>query len=99
MTVTPTASQVAHAEQLVAEPERWSRGRSKETGQSFWLIQGSAGHAHYATASGCTCKGFFYRGSCSHQLAVKVREDRERGERPAPAPRSRYEDLFPAEVA
>ena len=98
--VAPTASQQAAAEALLADPGRWSPGRSKETGQRFWLIQGRAGHAHYATAAGCTCKGFFYRGTCSHQLAVKVREDRERIERrqPAPAPRrSRYTDLFPAD--
>ena len=81
MIVTPTASQLAHAEQIAAEPERWSRGRSKQTGQAFWLIQGSKGAAHYATASGCTCKGFYYRGVCSHVVAVKVREDRERAAR------------------
>jgi hypothetical protein len=78
---TPTASQQAHAEQLVSEPGKWSRGRSKQTGQAFWLIQGSKGTAHYATASGCTCRGFYYCGTCSHQLAVKVREDRERAAR------------------
>ena len=91
----------AKAAQLAAEPERWSRGRSKRTGQEFWVIPGSRGTAHWATASGCTCKSFRFRGSCSHQLAVKVREDRERIERrqPAPAPRpSRYDALFPAEV-
>ncbi len=77
----PTASQQAAAAALLGQPERWSQGRSKETGERFWLIQGSKGTAHYATAAGCTCRGFFYRGTCSHQLAVKVREDRERAAR------------------
>lgn len=75
--VAPTPSQQAAAEQLLSEPGRWSHGRSKETGQAFWLIQGSKGTAHYATSFGCTCRGFTYRGICSHSLAVVMREARE----------------------
>jgi len=77
MIVPPTASQQAAAEALLADPGRWSPGRSKATGQSFWLIQGSAGHAHWATAYGCTCPGYRHRGVCSHVVAVTMREARE----------------------
>ena len=72
--VPPTASQRAHAETLLADPGRWLHGRSKETGEQFWVIQGSKGAAHWATNYGCTCKGFAYRGVCSHVLAVTMRE-------------------------
>ena len=78
---TPTPSQQAAAEQLLASPEKWSHGRSKVSGEHFWLIQGSNGVAHWATASGCTCRGFRFRGMCSHVLAVKLRRDRDRAAR------------------
>ncbi len=80
MIATPTASQVAHAEQLVAEHDRWLTGRSKANGRPFFVIPGSKGVAHWTAAdgSGCTCRGFAYRGQCSHVLAVKLRRERER---------------------
>ncbi len=66
--------------QLAAEPERWLTGRSKANGRRFFVIPGSEGIAHWTAAdgSGCTCRGFAYRGQCSHVLAVKLRQDRER---------------------
>ncbi len=72
-TVAPTPSQRAHAAQLVAERDRWLRGRTKADGRSFFVLPGSKGHAHWTAAdgSGCTCRGFFYRGTCSHVLAVR----------------------------
>ena len=94
MMATPTASQQAAAEALLADAGRWSPGRSKETGRVFWLVKGSQGRSYFTTADGCTCKGFAYRGVCSHQLAARMRQP----EQPAPAPRRpRYEDLFPAD--
>ena len=72
--VPPTASQQAAAAALLAAPEKWSHGRSKVDGRAFWLSQGSKGAAHWTTAYGCTCKGFQYRGVCSHQVAVVMRE-------------------------
>ncbi len=101
--VQPTASQQAAAEALLAAPEKWSHGRSKVDGRSFWLIQGSKGTAHWTSSYGCTCRGFAYRGCCSHQVAVVMREARE-ASRQAPcelpaAPRpSRYVEIFPAEA-
>ncbi len=69
----PTASQRAHAAQLVAERDRWLNGRSKENGRPFYVIPGSKGVAHWTAAdgSGCTCRGYQYRGQCSHVLAVR----------------------------
>ncbi len=81
MIATPTPSMQAGAEQLQASPERWSLGRSKVDGRPFWLIQGSQGAAHYATAYGCTCKGYRYRGCCSHVVAVTMREAQEAARR------------------
>jgi len=78
--VPPTASQQAAAEALLADPGRWSPGRSKADGQSFWVIQGSKGTAHWATSFGCTCKGFAYRGCCSHVVAVVMREAQQAAE-------------------
>jgi hypothetical protein len=73
---TATEAKVA---QLVATAETWSRGRSKRDGTAFWIIPASTGAtAHWATASACTCRSFYFRGTCSHQPAVKAREDRER---------------------
>ncbi len=78
-TITSAEAKVA---QLVAESSRWSRGRSKVDGTEFWIIPASTGKtAHWATATACTCKSFRWRGSCSHSLAVKVRQDRERAAR------------------
>ena len=92
--VSPTASQQAAADALLADPGRWSPGRSKETGRTFWLVRGSQGRSYFTTADGCTCPGFAYRGVCSHQLAAQAKE---RAAQPAPASRSRYSELFPAE--
>lgn len=72
--VAPTPSQQAAAEALLADPGRWSPGRSKETGRAFWLIRGSQGRSYFTAADGCTCPGFTYRGVCSHQLACIMRE-------------------------
>ena len=73
----PTASQQAAAEALLADPGRWSPGRSKETGRSFWLVKGSQGRSYFCTPDGCSCRGFFYRGICSHSLAATMREARQ----------------------
>ena len=74
MSATPTAIQLAHAEQLVSASERWLTGRSKMNGRPFFVIPGSKGVAHWTAAdgSGCTCRGFRFRGRCSHALAVQM---------------------------
>ena len=75
--VAPTESQRAAAEALLADPGRWSPGRSKETGRAFWLVTGSQGRSYFVTSYGCTCKGYQYRGVCSHQLAATMRDAQE----------------------
>ena len=74
--VQPTASQQAAAEALLADPGRWSRGRSKETGREFWLVKGSQGRSYFTTGDGCSCPGYRHRGVCSHALAATMREAR-----------------------
>ena len=88
----PTPSQQAHAAQLVAERDRWLTGRSKVSGRPFFVIPGSKGVAHWTAAdgSGCTCRGFAYRGQCSHVLAVKARHAAERAAQPVTPCRSRW---------
>ncbi len=99
----PTASQTAAAEQLLADPGRWSPGRSKQTGRRFWLVRGSRGRSYFTTADGCSCPGFRHRGVCSHVVAATMREARE-ASRQTPCelpvtrmPRDRYSVLFPAD--
>ena len=74
MIATPTASQQAAAQVLLEDPGRWSSGRSKETGQAFWLVRGSQGRSYFVTPEGCTCPGFTYRGVCSHVIAATMKE-------------------------
>lgn len=75
-----------------------SRGRSKATGQPFYIVPASTGTSAHWTAtdgSGCTCIGYQRRGTCTHSTAA--RSIHERQQRPAaPAPLKRYEDLYPA---
>ena len=82
MIATPTASQQAQAEQLLADPGRWSPGRSKATGRAFWLVRGSQGRSYFTTADGCSCPGYRHRGICSHSLAATMREARAAAELP-----------------
>ena len=91
--VAYTMSQQANAERLLSMPEKWARGRSKVDGREFWVIQGSTGHAHWTAldGSGCTCRGFYYRGACSHSLAARRRM--EDGQAPAPTPRETFDRL------
>ena len=72
--VAPTPSQQAAAEALLADPGRWSPGRSKATGRAFWLVRGSQGRSYFTTSYGCSCKGFAYRGCCSHVVAATMKE-------------------------
>jgi hypothetical protein len=106
--VQPTASQQAAAEALLADPRRWSPGRSKQTGQTFWLVRGSRGRSYFCTPTGCSCPGYRHRGVCSHVVAAVMKEARQASRQsPCELPiatviraprRTRYEDLFPADA-
>ena len=103
MIATPTASQQAAAEALLADPGRWSPGRSKATGRPFWLVRGSQGRSYFTTADGCSCPGFRHRGVCSHVVAATMKQC-QAAARANPSERpiyvgagDRYSALFPAD--
>jgi hypothetical protein len=88
MTATITPAMAKKAEALAVRVPLLSRGRSKATGEAFYVIPGSKpGTAHWANASGCTCEGFRRRGSCTHHQAcviVKQHQDVDRASRQVP---------------
>ncbi len=73
---TPTPSMLAGAEQLLAEPTRWTAARRKADNKPFFIVAGRTG-SYYVTPDACTCRGFRERGICSHSLAATYRECRE----------------------
>ena len=99
--VTPTASQQAAAEALLAEPSRWTSARRKSDGKPFSIVRGRTG-VYFTTPDACTCPGFTRRGICSHSLASTMRQAREAAQHAATelpvVRRTRYEDLFPADA-
>lgn len=88
-----TDSQRARAASLVETAKTWTRGTRKRDGLAFVLFPSSKPtQAYYTTETACTCKGFFYRGSCAHVLAVQIEaeEAREAFARPT----LRYKDIY-----
>jgi len=69
----PTLSMQAGAEQLLADPTRWTSARRKADGRRFWIIQGRT-NVYYADAMNCTCPSARHRGLCRHMLAGTMRE-------------------------
>lgn len=71
----------------------WHKGRSKKTGQAFYLIPSRSvpGTAHRTTNYGCTCTGYRRRGDCVHSEAVKIFEA---GERATRKPLDRYNEIM-----
>jgi len=63
----------AGAEQLLAEPSRWTSARRKADGKPFSIVRGRT-NTYYTTADAYTCRGFRERGICSHSLAATMRE-------------------------
>lgn len=98
--VTPAMQ--AKAEKLAGQLATFSRGRSKRTGQAFYIVPGSKkGTAHWTAldGSGCTCQGFNGpRGTCTHVMAAQaVAQHLASKQQPAPAPKAppTYANLFP----
>ncbi len=73
---TPTPSMQAGAEQLLADPTRWTSARRKADGRRFWIVRGRSG-TYYTDGMACTCPSGRHRGCCSHQLAAIMREARD----------------------
>ena len=69
----PTPAMQAGAEQLLAEPARWTAARRKSDGRPFSIVQGRTG-VYYTTPDACTCPGWQRRHLCSHSLAAALRE-------------------------
>ena len=76
MTATPTPSMQAGAEQLLADPTRWTAARRKSDGRPFSIVRGRTG-TYYVTPDACTCRGHRERGICGHSLAATYREARQ----------------------
>ncbi len=74
MTV-PTPAMRAGAEQLLAEPTRWTAARRKADGKPFFIVRGRTG-VYYTRPDACTCPGWQRRHLCSHSLAATMREGR-----------------------
>ncbi len=70
---------LAEAHAMAAQSHTWMSGRSKATGQTFWVIpsRSEAGKAHWTTSFGCTCKGHRRRGICAHVEAVRIWEQEQ----------------------
>ncbi len=85
ITVSTADPRSVKALEVLASAPRWLKIRRKADGTKFYVIPGSKGVAHWTATdgSGCTCKGYRYRGTCSHVLAVR---EFLAVERPAPAP-------------
>lgn len=83
---------------LALRGHTWHKGRSKRSGQPFYLIPSTSipGTAHRVTNFGCTCTSNRHRGDCKHVEAVRIFEA---GERAARKPVRRYEDLVPENVS
>ena len=78
-TIVPTPSMQVGAEQLLAEPARWTAARRKADGREFWIVRGRT-NTYYTRADACTCPGFTRRGLCSHSLAATMREAQQAAE-------------------
>lgn len=79
MPTTVTAPMQAKADRLVELLGTFSRGRSKQTGQEFYVVPASnrlTAHWTAVDGSGCTCLGHQRRGTCTHSIAARTRYDR-----------------------
>jgi len=89
-----TTSMQAHAEVLLDRSSHWSRGYRQSDGLQFVLFTGSTGQTYLSSESGCTCRGYLYRGQCAHVEAIRMEADKARA---AAVRRPRYEDVFGAD--
>jgi hypothetical protein len=65
--------------------QQWIRTKDRRTGRQLAVAVPSAsvpGKFHLTTSSSCDCRGFTYRGDCSHRRAVRA----EIAVRQAPTP-------------
>jgi hypothetical protein len=90
-----TDSMRAHADMLLSRSHLWTRAVRKRDGLALVIFPSSrTGTSYYSAESGCTCRGFLYRGICAHVVAIR---DEAEAAHEAVGPRTRYEDLFPSD--
>jgi hypothetical protein len=94
--VTPAMSR--KAEQLAALLPTFSRGRSKASGQPFYVVPSSNRLSAHWTAidgSGCTCQGHQRRGTCTHSIAAADVHKRQQPTRIPTSLIKTYDELYP----
>lgn len=78
-TATPTRTRpidprrhAARVARLQAAQPLWTKGYDRQTGErvAFVPSQTAPGKYHRVTSEGCDCRGFQYRGQCSHYAAA-----------------------------
>lgn len=70
------------------QTEQWIRTRDNRTGRQLAVAvpsKSQAGKFHLVTLAGCDCRGWKFRGTCAHLVAVQAEADRVRADQ-APAP-------------
>ena len=101
-TKTSMTASEAHAEILLSRSHKWAEGVEPSTGRAFYLFTSSktdrdGAPVIYRTArdgSGCTCKSYWYRGSCCHSIAASRAAEQAREK---VGYRRGYRDLFPSD--
>jgi hypothetical protein len=78
-----TRYQKDHADVLLSRSKFWTWGRRKRDGLSFVVFPSSRATAekpiaYYTTASACSCPSFQHRGSCAHELSVRMEAEQAR---------------------
>jgi hypothetical protein len=66
------------------ETQQWIRTRDNRTGRQIAVAVASksvAGKYHLVSLGSCDCKGFGYRGTCSHLKAVQAEAAKVKAER------------------
>jgi hypothetical protein len=74
-----TDSMRAYARVLLSKSPKWARGVDREKGVAFVMFTSSRTdkdgkptyHKTRCDGNGCTCRGYLYRGVCSHALACR----------------------------
>lgn len=90
-----TRYQKDHADVLVQRARFWTRGVRKSDRLAFIVFPSSRATAdkptaYYANERGCTCPSFYHRGSCAHELAVRIEAEQARAAFAAPT--EQYDD-------
>lgn len=93
-----TDSMRAHADLLLSRSHLWTRATRKSDGLAFVIFPSSRSNTAYYTrcdGGACTCKGYLWRGVCSHALACQIDAERAR-EAAGRKPRPRLDQLMDA---